>query len=164
MASHYYLVAQLPMLAFDRDPGITSEAFLQEAQKWLSGADYRALAGCMLLDTGSRKSGPGLFLAYREFERQFRQELASWRKARRENQELKLSFPAALVREGNPLEVEKKLLRHRWDYIDALTFGHHFDLDFLCAYYLKLQILNRLSLYDREKGLKIFGNLSGMKA
>ena len=162
MASHYYLVAQLPMLAFDRDPGITIEAFLAEARKWLSAWDYRALTGCMLLDAGFRKTGPGLFLAYGEFERHFRQELASWRKARRENQELKLSFPAALVREGNPLEVEKKLLKHRWDCIDALTFGHHFDLDFLCAYYLKLQILDRLSLYDREKGLEIFRKLGGM--
>ncbi|MBN1895928.1 DUF2764 family protein [bacterium] len=162
MADHYYLVAQLPMLFFDRDPGITTEAFLAEANKWMSGADYRALSRCILMDVGIRRKDPGLFGAYAEFERHFRQELAGWRKARRENQEYRPSFPAALVREGNPLEVEKKLLKHRWDHIDALTFGHHFDLDFLCAYYLKLQILDRLSLFDREKGMEIFKNLSRM--
>src|SRR4030042_3819537 len=154
MANHYYLVSQLPMLAFERDPGITTVSFLDEAHKWMSGPDYRTLSQCILMDTSARKTGSGLFRTYREFERQFRQELASWRKARKVNQEVKLSFSAALVKEGNPLEVEKKLLKHRWDIIEMLTFGHLFDLDFLCAFYLKLQILPRFSLFTREKGLR----------
>ncbi|HEX9935249.1 MAG TPA: DUF2764 family protein [bacterium] len=160
MSSHYYLVAQLPMLFFDRVPGITISNFLGEAEKWMSPADFSMLRGVRLGETDPLKPVSGLARTYGAFEKQFAGELAEWRKARRNRQETKPSFPQALVREGNPLEVEKKLLLYRWRAIEEYAVGHHFDMDILSAYYLQLQILDRLSLFNKEKGMQTFRTLS----
>ena len=62
----------------------------------------------------------------------------------------------ALLKEGNPLEIEKKLLLHRWELIEEKEKTHYFDLGFLILYYIKLQILRRLSLFDKEEGRQVF--------
>ena len=98
---------------------------------------------------------------YKEFEYQFRNDLALWRKSLRTGQEYKpTSFPPSLVKEGNPLEIERRLLNRKWDYIEGLEQDHHFDLEFLILYYLKLQILHRLSVFNKEKGMETFQNIS----
>ena len=53
-------------------------------------------------------------------------------------------------------EVEKKLLEWRWNFIEELSTYHYFDLEFLVLYLLKLQILEKLSLFDKERGLEKF--------
>jgi len=161
MDKYYYVVAQLPMLFFDKETSLTSEAFLEEAGKWLSEGDFALLSNCRydMLDTGMKK--PGLLRHYIEGEILFRRELAMWRKMRKEGQDYKPeSFPVSLVKEGNPLTIEKALLKRRWDSIETLETDHHFDLEFLILYFFKLQILEKLSLFDRQKGLELFQNLS----
>ena len=61
-----------------------------------------------------------------------------------------------MLKEGNPLDVEKKLLQLRWHFIDELEFGHYSDVDFFILYYLKLQILQRLWQFDKERGKEKF--------
>jgi len=160
MDKYYYLIAQLPMLFFDLDPGITTQSFLEEAGKWMSPSDFSLLKKTHLSDTAIREPMTQLVRNYRAFEKQLLEDLVQLRKARRNHQEYKPSFPSALVKEGNPLEVEKKLLHHRWMFLEELSVGHHFDLDCLSAYCLQLQILHRLSLFNKEKGLIIFQTLS----
>mgnify|MGYP006311978107 CR=1 FL=1 len=161
MDRYYYTIAQLPMLFFDRTPDIDSEMFLEEAEKWLTPRDYAVLSQAGYATMQPIKRGPGVLKRYIEFERSFRTELVQWRRAEREGQEYKpRSFPETLVKEGNPLEIERKMLRYRWDMITELEWDHHFDLDFLVLYYIKLQILERLSLFDKEKGLELFQKIS----
>ena len=160
MDKYFYFVSQLPALVFDRDPGLTKDEFMEEAAKWLSAGDLKRLSAVTLFDSESDSKGPRLVREFREFEARFRTELAKWRKARHDGQDMKtFEFPAAMVKEGNPLEVEKKLLHWRWQQIDAMEGEHHFDLEWLILYYLKLQILQRISLYNKEKGLEIFRDL-----
>jgi hypothetical protein len=161
MDKYYYLVAQLPMLFFDVDPGITTGFFLDEAEKWMPPADLAMLKNSRLMDASARGPVARLARDYQSFERRFTDDLVKWRKARRNRQEYQPSFPPALVKEGNPLEVEKKLLRHRWVFIEELSVGHHFDLDFLSGYYLQLQILKKSSLFNKEKGMSIFKHVCG---
>jgi len=61
--------------------------------------------------------------------------------------------PIQIIQEGkNPLEIEKRLMRAQWDFLEEQEIGHFFDLDFLIIYYLKLQILERMFSFNKEKG------------
>jgi hypothetical protein len=158
---YYYVVAQLPGLRFGREPGISPAAFLAEAGKWLGRTALETIRGAALFDRSAEPTGCPLLDRVKAFERSFREELATWRRARLEGRELRTSFPPGLVREGDPLEVERRLLRHRWDRLEEEEQGHHFDLEALVLYHLKLQILARLAVYDAERGLQAYRSLTG---
>lgn len=153
MDKYYYLAAQLPVLSFSTEPGITSTAFLREAEKWLSSRDLAALLSTSLDRTVAPETAPPALRAFISHEYQLRDELAQWRRARLDAHEVKLRLvPAALLQEGNPLEIEQALLRRRWDLIGELELGHYSDIEFMVFFYLKLQILERLQRFDRETG------------
>jgi len=156
MDKHYYLISQLPMLFFDQISFMTVESFLKEAEKWLSSRDFERLSKVDINATSLGKRGQRVWRKYQAFEFGFRSALAAWRKSLREGEEIKPDFPLSMVKEGNPLEVEKKLLRWRWDFIEEMEREHHFDLEFLILYFLKLQILHRLSQFRKEKGMEKF--------
>jgi hypothetical protein len=161
MDKYYYLVAQLPTLAFDRENPISISTFLEEAEKWLSARDLKTLKQARLDASESEKNLPGIFRRYREFESRFRRELGEWRRSLRDGSETRPeTFSPSLVKEGNPLDVEKKLLARRWEAIGEEEKDHHFDLGILILYYLKLQILQRLSVYHKEKGMEHFQTMS----
>ncbi|NOQ97939.1 MAG: DUF2764 family protein [Calditrichae bacterium] len=161
MDKYYYIVSQLPILFFNQETFMTIEYFLQESEKWLSSTDYEILSQVNINDISLEKRGPKLWQKYRELEFEFRNDLALWRKSLQVEQEYKpTSFPPSLVKEGNPLEVERRLLKRRWDFIDGMEQGHHFDLEFIILYYLKLQILHRLFQFNREKGMTTFQNIN----
>ncbi|MBU2250847.1 MAG: DUF2764 domain-containing protein, partial [Candidatus Omnitrophica bacterium] len=65
-----------------------------------------------------------------------------------------------VVDNSSPLEAERKLLLLRWNFIQEQESGHHFDLTWLILYFLKLQILERLFSFDKDKGLVLFDQLS----
>ena len=159
MDKYYYIIAQLPLLTLDKPSLMTIDTFLNEAEKWLSHKDFRLLSGVRYNHIELEK-GPRAWRDYLRFEVRFRQELASWRQFQEKGEEFKpAAFPLSLVQEGNPLDVEKKLLKWRWQTIETMEKDHHFDLEILIFYFLKLQILERLFLFDGEKGLEIFKNI-----
>lgn len=160
MDKYYYFISQLPTLYFDREPLISIPVFLEEAAKWLNRHDYEILIKVDLNKTSTERGGSAVWRDYRSFENGFRTDLAQWRELRRSGQEFKPSvFPLSLVKEGDPLEIEKKLLLFRWETIEEMEKDHHFDLAVLLLYYLKLQILHRLSLFHKEKGMEAFRNI-----
>jgi len=161
MDKYYYVVTQLPMLFFDRESYMTTEFFLREAEKWLSPADFQCLVQARYNSITLTVKSPRLLQAYVDHENAFRQDIAAWRKAQREGLDYKLeTIPTAMVKDGNPLEIEKNLLAFRWKLIEELEIDHHFDLEFLILYFYKLQILETLALYNKEKGLEIFKSIS----
>ncbi len=164
MDKYYYFVAQLPHLTFNQEMQITRRYFLEEARKWLSENDYQ----CMIqVNINVYSLQPDihskLLYNYIVFEYDLRKELTFWRTEQKVGREYKsIIFPPALVKEGNPLEVEKSLMFFRWKYIDELEIEHYFDLDIIIAYFLKLQILERLFSFDKEKGKAKFKELSSI--
>lgn len=55
------------------------------------------------------------------------------------------------------LEAERLLDQERWHFLDELSFGHYFDLDFLIVYALKLLMLERwekVNSADKKKVLE----------
>ena len=160
MDKYYYLVTQLPLLTFDQQVEYSSENFLAEAKKWLSSNDYASLAAVDLHKLASMPVKPAVLQQYLNFENKLRQELAEWRMAKKKNSDYKLETIAnSVLTEGTPLDVEKRLLRLRWDYIEELALVHYFDIEFLILYMLKLQILERIASFDKEIGLETFQKL-----
>lgn len=160
MDKYYYFVTQLPMLFFGRETSMSIECFLDEAKKWLSTKDYRNLSQVDINDFSLEGRFPGTLLTYKKFESKVRNDIFNWRQARQRDQDYKpTAFPLSIIKEGNPLEIETKLMKIEWDFIDEMQREHHFDFGFIVLYYLKLQILRRLFSFDKEKGVEKFQKL-----
>ncbi|MBN2281504.1 MAG: DUF2764 family protein [Candidatus Marinimicrobia bacterium] len=157
MDKYYYIAAQLPFLQLNSNTDFNQKKFFYEMEKWLSDQELRQLEEADISRTKPQSSDSGIVTQYQEFETSLRQELAVWRKARKEGYEHKTTLlPQNLLKEGNPLEIEKKLLQFRWDYLDDLGLDHYFDWEFLVLYNYKLQLLERFRSFDKEKGLDKF--------
>ena len=161
MDKYYYLISQLPALVFDKNTYMSTELFLEEAQKWMNVRDLSLLYQVNIYETDVNDKLPADIRRFQIHEKKFRTEIAAWRGSQKSGLEYKPTlFPVSLLKEGNPLEVEKKLLYARWHFINEIEGEHHFDLVYLMLYFLKLQILNRLMSYDKQKGMETFQKVS----
>ncbi len=157
MDRYYYLAAQLPTLFLGKKSSITIKSFLDEAVKWLTKKDFKQLAQIDIEDTSRKKISVKIYKQYQNFEYLLRKDLADYRRSVKKDNELKkTTFPDELVKQGDPLTIEKKLLQYRWDYIENLAKEHDFDIDAIVLYFLRLQINGKLSVFDKEKGSKKF--------
>lgn len=157
MDRYFYLAAQLPLLQFGQLPAVTRDEFLEEAGKWMTQKDFALIARSNINVLLVFPDDPPLVREYKIFEKDLRSELADWRQARSAQQEKRLVPQlSSLVSEADPLQAETNLLRLRWSVLDQLELGHYFDREFLISFYLKFQILERLSLFDKQKGTEMF--------
>ncbi len=160
MKSYYYFVSQLPFLKIDEKPYISSGAFLEEAKKWLSEADFIILSESSINDFNTRGDDTKLLRDYKNFDKVLRNELALIRGAlEKKDQYRRSGIMLSEILEGNPLEVEKNLAAFRWRFIEEKEKEHYFDLEFLILYFLKLQITERLFSFDKGEGQANFDNL-----
>lgn len=155
MDKYYYFVSQLPFLTFGQESYIDKERFLDEAKKWLADKDFLMISGVSLNDFYPRDGDSEVLAKYKDFEMTLREEVASFR---RNESRAGTSFNLNL-NEGTPLEIERTLLRLRWEFIESLEEGHFFDLEILILHFLKMQVLERLLTFDREKGTAVFDKL-----
>lgn len=165
MAQYYFTASSLPLLSIDTKPGITTEAFLSTCELHLSKRDYSILVNTSIQIPENEDALSGVALQCWSWEKSLRNELV---KLRANN--LNLSADSFLkegdvefgthriateaVKIESPLEAENYLNAARLAFLDSLSVGHYFDLTFLVIYYLKLQILDRMSLFDEEKGFE----------
>ncbi|MCK5674918.1 MAG: DUF2764 family protein, partial [Spirochaetales bacterium] len=56
----------------------------------------------------------------------------------------------------SPLLAEEVMDKARWQFLDELEQGHYFDLEKLIVYSLRLQILERKSMFTTENGNEKF--------
>ncbi|MFH1202003.1 MAG: DUF2764 family protein [Candidatus Omnitrophota bacterium] len=161
MDRYYYLASSLPLLQFGKRPHIDREYFLNQAQKWVGARDFAILCQADINEFSDKKKSTGLLREYDNFERLLREELKFIRARRGQDIDYtSLRQVSASVLEGTPLEVERKLLFLRWQFIEEKELGHYFDLEFLGLYFLKLQILERLFSFDKQKGEAAFDRLT----
>ncbi|MFC1569595.1 DUF2764 family protein [bacterium] len=161
MTKYVYLIAQLPALAYDKPSYMNVSMFLEEANKWMSKRDLEKLKNVSFKDSEVDEKHSKTLRIVQQFGKQIRQDLGQWRQSKKKGAEYKPeSFPVSIVKEGNPLEIEKKLLYLRWQFIESMELDHHFDLDLLMLYFLKLQILQKLSEYNKDKGMERFQQIS----
>ncbi|MCQ9207063.1 MAG: DUF2764 domain-containing protein [Omnitrophica bacterium] len=162
--NYYYLVASLTYLRFEDAPPLTGAEFLEECAKWLTASDLKKLSTVELNELAANPEDPAMIKEWKAFNRSLREGLAAARQAQKES--LHEKYPAELkdiFNEPNPLRMERKFEEKRWNFLEEKETGHHFDLEVLMAYFLKLQIMKRLTAFDAEKGKIVFENLCEIK-
>lgn len=160
MNKYYYLVSSLPYLKFDSPEFFSREEFLKFCQLWLSDADFKILSAADISDYIYKDSDLSITKAWKDFDYSLRLELLHARESRRQGLPQKLSHRLSEVFDAdNPLELEVNLAALRWRFLEDQEFGFYFDLNFLVIYFFKLQIKERLKLFDKEKGQAIFNQL-----
>jgi len=157
MDKYYYLISQLPFLKFNEKTYLDSKIFLSQAAKWLNDKEISCLKKVNICDFRVDKEEPLLIQEYKKFEQALRKDLVVFRRKKEAGSKLKVLKTHTL--EGNPFEIEKKLLRARWDYIEESEKSHFFDLEALILYFLKIQILEKLAIFNKEKGTRKFDSL-----
>jgi hypothetical protein len=162
--NYYYLVASLPHLRFGDSPPIAAAGFLEECAKWLSAPDFEKLSRVKMGELSVRAGDPALIKEWKAFYRNLREEIAGVRRSRKESAHEK--YPPeikSIFDEPNPLLMEKKFEEKKWFFLEEKESEHHFDLEVLIIYFLKLQILERVETFDAEKGKALFEGLSEVK-
>ncbi|MFH1868913.1 MAG: DUF2764 family protein [Candidatus Omnitrophota bacterium] len=156
-SKYYYLAASLPYLILGKAQPLAKEDFLSECKKWLSASDFSRLESIDIESLDITANDLPLLAGWKRFDMSLRTELADFRKKRRKEKER--PAPASLkdiFEKENPLLMERAIAQKRWNFIEECEFGNHFDLNFLTLYFLKLQILERITKFDKEKGRDIF--------
>jgi hypothetical protein len=159
MDKYIYFAAEMPGLKWGSEQLMSEENFLEEAEKWMTPADYASLSET-LVNRYEAQNKSGMYNDFLLFENEVRTELAEYRRAAKEGYEYKfLHLPMQLIKDGNPLDIELKLMKYRWDWLEEREFGHYSDLDFFILYYLKLQLLQRVASFKKELGEEAFEKL-----
>ncbi len=148
-----YLISSLPMLHFGMKLPGSFDKFLLKCEEFIPQQDFRILKAIAGQDAQSKQRP--VVKKWLEFDTLLRNELVKLRALHKKTDPSKYLRPdgyaaasfyhiaLAAQRNPSPLEGEKLLDQERWDFLDALSFGHYFDLDFLIIYGYKLLILER---------------------
>ena len=160
---YYYTVSSLPMLMWDSDKFMTESEFLYACESTVAEKDFETLKASLLSPVqGTAVTNPVLKSWY-DWENTLRSELVKLRAAKKGTDAEKyisdnpgeagvVEIAREAFNQSSPLDGEKILDQARWDFLDMLEAGHMFDIGKLIIYYLKLQLLNRRALLNKEKG------------
>ncbi len=175
MAAYYYLAASLPMLTGpDMAPPLASAEFLDACRRFMPARDFRGIEGVALKPdnrmTPEKELWPRVYREFYLWECSLRNNLASLRAASQSLPEDSFLRPgdqmfgtASVAEEAmgktSPLEAELFLDAARWMKISELSAGHFFDMDFLVAYSLQLQLLERRAMFEEERGFAAYRGL-----
>ena len=157
---YYYLVASLPYLEFAKALPIARDEFLSQSSKWLSPSDFLMLSNIDINDFKIRTGDPGLLKEWKLFDLTLREGLAEVRRVKKSSLHTKIPDSVKnIFEESNPLLMERQIQKTRWDFLEEKEFGYHFDINVLIVYHLKLQVLERLTAFNKEKGETMFSRL-----
>ena len=153
---YIYLISSLPMLQFGMRPPFSWDNFLELCQRLIPEKDYALLKNLPRPEQYAGYSGEQETIRrWVDFDTALRNELVKLRASRKHIAATKYLQPqdytnlslvqAAMSAQRNPAVQEAELIldRERWDFLEGLSFGRYFDLDFLIVYAYKLKILWR---------------------
>ena len=170
MASYYYLVATLPLLRYDGVSPFDLDSFLEQCKSQVSDRDYQTIESAL---TGRPSSHPFL-QKWQQFASMVQRELNDQRSKKlglaapkyRNEGEKEFRIGEAVrqaISNENALDAELSLLELKWKYLEEAVALHYFDVEALLAYAVKLQLLERKSLFTKEEGnaefKRLFSNL-----
>lgn len=168
---YYYLIASLPMLQFGMRHPFSFESFLEKCRTELSQDDINILARISIWPSVDIEDMLPLLKEWKGFSRGLKNELVRTRavkKGKDPSRYLRGSegvdpFIAPLahwaVNQDSPMEAELYLDKARWEKIEEIKTGHYFDLGYLIAYGLQLQILERWDRINSDEGIKVLEEL-----
>lgn len=169
MSSHFYFAATLPALqATASTPPLSHAAFMEQASRFLSARDLAVLDGARLFmpEDGSfpvSVSSSPLLARYYRWELALRNELARLRAGRLQkpvDKHLRPGEPEwdgvkaaqAAFQADDPLQGELLIERERWSLVETLAVNKFFNMEYLIAYSLHVQILERRARFDLQRG------------
>ncbi len=173
MAEYIYFCSSLPALRLQQygtEVPIKSEDFLNSASVLLSGADYQKI--CDLdFSRSSERVAEGAFLSeYYGWEVALRNQVIQQRlklieqrsvSARpRSGASSSLALAVEQISQQDPLAIERSLDQLRWARLDELCGARLFDMVFLACYLLKLRLLERAALWQKEVGYQLYEDAS----
>ncbi|RKX80348.1 MAG: hypothetical protein DRP60_03435 [Spirochaetes bacterium] len=169
MAAYYYASASLPMLSGPDQPApVSSEEMLDVCRRFIADSDYSGLVDSSLNPEDAE--APGICASFRGWERSLRNDLVIQRAAEQNlssEEYIRTSesvsgtsvIASEAMSKSSPLEAELYLDSCRWLKIEELSTGHFFDIEFLIAYRMKLQILERRAMFDEKRGFAAYREL-----
>jgi len=160
---YYYVITSLPYLSVNEKPPIRKDDFLSVCKRYLKTDDFKILRSIDLSEVEYDKAPLDIIRRFFSWESGVRNALVKLRAER-----LGLDsddfirgdisdhstgyFAEEAFNADSPLTAEDILNKARWKYLDDLEFGHYFDIEILVIFFIKLQILERISLFDAIKG------------
>jgi len=167
VSRYYYFAATLPALQVGMPAPMTSAEFLERCTAHLPPAHLAAVAAATISSPATAvppgANGSTLLVRYYAWEWSLRNELVRLRARRLERapepwvrpvsrDDIGSRVAQSVFQAASPLEAELLLERERWAVIESLKALHYFDLEYLVAYRLQLEILVRLARLREEAG------------
>ncbi|KHE92702.1 MAG: DUF2764 domain-containing protein [Candidatus Scalindua rubra] len=160
---YYYVITSLPYISLSEGSHIGRDDFLASCKNYLKRTDFEMLGSVSLFYAEEGDMPPGVIRRFFRWERGVRNVLVRLRTKSlgRESDELirdemvdhsQVILAEEAFNANSPLMAEEILNKARWRYLDELEFGHYFDIERLIVYFVKLQILERISSFDVEEG------------
>lgn len=162
MASYYYLISSLPSLRTDAPMPMTYEAFLAQSKASVSADVYGILEKLTLSsDKGPllRQWGTWYRAMQRELNRRRREKLGKPFDRTVEADRVTRDMIDRVMAASDPLAAEKIMLDAQFEYLDSLVAMHYFDDYVLYGYAVKLKLLERRDVFEKEKGSAEFERL-----
>lgn len=157
MSNLVYLMCSLPALSFGQVPPITMDEFTGDARGQLSAKHFKKLEQVDIYQAGSE--GEVGLKAIGNMLAEMQNDISELRQARAEKRAPALQYLPQAVMNANPLEREKLIMRWQWDELDTIQADEVFTLTEVLVYKLRLQILNRLNSFDKEKGSQVLASV-----
>jgi len=163
---YYSPISALPYLTYDGEAAPEIDEFLDACRTTLKPEDWD-LVSSIELGSDEHDSDNPTYAAWLKWERSLRSELARLRAQKRSvdsapfvkeaaHSQVVLDTARSAFAETAPEHAEEILLRAMWRCLDDLEVGHHFDVDKLIVYFLKLRILDLKRRRNKEDGLRMF--------
>ncbi|MFP4364338.1 MAG: DUF2764 family protein [Spirochaetia bacterium] len=167
MSQYYFTAASLPYIAFESEVPLTEEEFLKLCRPMLSDTDFSVLEEVSLHPLKRPETSNSVVNAWYNWEVTLRNELVELRAHQKSIDPFdhmekggEIFGLTETAREAfvlqSPLASEILLMQKRWSLLEELEIAHYFDIEKLIIYKLKLQILVRKQMMDRDAGEQRF--------
>jgi len=158
MSNLVYLMCSLPSLKFGQVPPITMDEFTEDAKSQLSAKHFKNLEPVDIYqatDSEGKVSLKSIAVMLDEM----KEDMSELRAAKAQRRTPNLARLPLTVVNANPLEREKLIMRWQWEELDTILAGEVFTLTDVMVYKLRLQILNRLNSFNKERGSQVLASV-----
>ncbi len=160
---YYYMISSLPSLLLHKDPPFDIKTFLDMCKAQLKDSDFDILNSSTLFKDDINNENIDILKRWYNWDKGLRNELVRLRAKKLGIKEEEFirgneadiyhsKIALGVFQQDLPIKAENILNKERWKYLESLEFNHYFNIEILIVYFLKLQILYRISLFDEKKG------------
>ncbi len=167
MDQYYYAVSSLPFLDFNIAPLIKVVDFYAICSSALEEKQYNIIKSVSISDLKAMNPSVTVIKKWLSWEGSLRNEIAKLRAESLgydsgpfiydiESNSETPGVARNAYKMDSPLLAEELLDKARWLFLDEIEQGHYFDMEKLIVYSLRLQILERKSMFTTENGNENF--------